>query len=261
MIASVLARVTACLTIVALVALPLSAQTIRERVRSLVTPEPGYDAPYDGRFTFARIRFTPLGGDGGFGRGRDLKWDHDYPRAERNFVKILSEVSILRPYMEGSNVLTLDDPNLFKYPIAYLCEPGFWTLTPAETAAMRAYLLKGGFVIVDDFAGNHWYNFAMQMRAVLPEARMVELDVSHPIFDSFYRIESLEFTHPNFGLRSQFFGIFEDNDPAKRLMMIINYNNDIGDYWEWSDAGYLPIDLSNQAYKLGVNYIMYAMTR
>jgi hypothetical protein len=253
--------ILACLTMAMLLATALDAQTIGARVRSLVTGEPGYDAPYDGRFTFARIRFTPLGGDGGFGQGRDLKWDHDYPRAERNFVKILSEVSVMRPYMEGSNILTLDDPNLFKYPIAYLCEPGFWTLTPAESAAMRAYLLKGGFVIVDDFAGSHWYNFAEQMRQVMPEARMVELDVSHPIFDSFYRIESLEFTHPNFGLRSQFFGIFEDNDQSKRLMMIINYNNDIGDYWEWSDAGYLPIDLSNQAYKLGVNYIMYAMTR
>ena len=99
------------------------------------------------------------------------------------------------------------------------------------------------------------------LERVLPGAQPIRLEASHPIFDSFYRIESLEFTHPNFGLRSQFFGIFEDNDPSKRLMMIINYNNDIGDYWEWSDAGYLPIDLSNQAYKLGVNYIMYAMTR
>ena len=250
-----------CLTIAATLTTVLSAQTVGSRMRSLVTGQPGYDAPYDGRFTFARIRFTPMGGDGGFGRGRDLKWDHDYPRGERNFVKILNEVSMLRPYMEGSNVLALDDPNLFKFPIAYICEPGFWTPSPAEAAGLRAYLLKGGFLIVDDFAGNHWYNFEVQVQRMMPEARIVPLDVSHPIFDSFYRIESLDFTHPNYGVQSQFFGVFEDNDPAKRLMMIINYNNDIGDYWEWSDSGYLPIDLSNQAYKFGVNYIMYAMTR
>ena len=254
-------RLALCLTIFTLLATAVSAQTIGSRARSLITGQPGYDAPYDGRFTFARIRFSPMGGDGGFGRGRDLKWDHDYPRGERNFVKILSEVSMLRPYMEGSNVLALDDPNLFKFPIAYLCEPGFWTLSAAEAAGLRAYLLKGGFMIIDDFAGNHWYNFEAQMRRVMPEARIVPLDVSHPIFDAFYRIESLDFTHPNYGVKSEFLGIFEDNDPTKRLMMIINYNNDIGDYWEWSDSAYLPIDLSNQAYKFGVNYIMYAMTR
>ena len=68
-------------------------------------------------------------------------------------------------------------------------------------------------------------------------------------------------THPsNYNVIPEFFGIFEDNDPNKRLMVIANYNNDIGDYWEWSDAGFLPIDLSNEAYKLGVNYIVYAMT-
>jgi len=88
----------------------------------------------------------------------------------------------------------------------------------------------------------------------------VPLDVSHPVFDAFFHIESLEYTHPYFGLQSQFYGVFEDNDPDKRLMMIVNFNNDIGDYWEWSDEGLLPVQMSNEAYKLGVNYVMYAMT-
>ena len=129
---------------------------------------------------------------------------------------------VMRPYMEGSNILTLDDPNLFKYPIAYLCEPGFWTLTPAETAAMRAYLLKGGFVMVDDMIGPAaWFNFENQMRRVIPEGRLVKLDTSHPIFDSFFKINSIEMNDPNFGQQSEFWGLFEDNDPAKRLMMVV----------------------------------------
>ncbi len=60
--------------------------------------------------------------------------------------------------------------------------------------------------------------------------------------------------------RSTYQGIFEDNDPKKRLMAIANYNGDIGEFWEWSDTGYAPIDLSNEAYKVGVNYMIYGLT-
>ncbi|MFN2400616.1 MAG: DUF4159 domain-containing protein [Gemmatimonadaceae bacterium] len=236
-----------------------TAQGFRSRERR---EAPAANVPYDGRFTFARIRFTADGSGGGEGFFRqDLKWDHDYPRAERNFMKILSEVSLLRPYMDGGNILALDDPELFKYPVAYLCEPGFWSVNEKEAQGLRDYLAKGGFIIFDDFIGDHWFNFESQIRKVLPDAQIVPLDVSHPIFDSFFRIESLDMLDPNRGTPARFYGIYEDNDPSKRLVSVINYNNDIGDYWEWSDAGFLPIELSNEAYKLGVNYVIYGMTR
>lgn len=215
--------------------------------------------PYDGRFTFVRVRFEPLGGGEGW-RGRDVKWDHDYPTGERHFQRILNEVTSMRPHLDETSILTLDDPELMKFPVAYLCEPGFWTMNEKEVAGMRAYLQKGGFVIFDDFAGQHWYNFAEQMQRVLPDARPIPLDVRHPIFDSFFHIESLDFDHPNYGVKAQFLGFFEDNDPTKRMLAIVNYNNDIGDYWEFSDEGFLPIEMSNQAYRLGVNYVVYAMT-
>ena len=189
----------------------------------------------------------------------DSKWDHDFPRAERNFAKILAEVTAVRPYMDGGNVLALDDPDIFKYPVLYLCEPGFWSPTDKEAEALRAYLTKGGFIIFDDFFGAHWTTFEESMRRVLPQARPVRLDASHPIFDSFYHIESLDMQ--SYGRRApEFWGIYEDNDPSKRLLSIIGYNNDIGEDWEWSDSGTIPVDVSNQAYKLGVNYLMYAMT-
>ena len=216
------------------------------------------NAPYDGRFTFARIKFNPLGGEG-FWR-RDLKWDHDFPRAERNLMKIVKELSSIRPFMDGGNVFSADDPELNRFPIAYLSEPGFWTATDAEATGLRTYLQKGGFLIVDDFVGEQWYNFESQMKKVLPQARIVRLDPSHTIFDSFFHITSLDYRHPYFGQVSEFHGIFEDNDPSKRLMVIVNYNNDVGEYWEWSDTGFVPIELSNEAYKLGVNYLMYALT-
>jgi hypothetical protein len=227
--------------------------------RSTQEPYEIANVPYDGRFTFARVRFEPL--SEGFRGRRDLKWDHDFPRAERHFMKILAEVSEIRPYMDGGNVYALDDPELFKYPIAYVSEPGFWSPTPKEAAAFRAYLTKGGFVIFDDFFGGHWYNFERQIRTVLPEARLVQLDPKDPIFDSFFHVDVQQMGRGG-GRRGgpEFWGIYEDNDPGKRLIAIANYNNDLGENWEWSDTGAIPVDVSNEAYKLGINYLVYAMT-
>ena len=240
-----------------LATIPLSASP-------LDAPDVPYtNFPYNGRFTFVRLRFTPsYWSRGPYAWGWDLKWNHDYPRGESHFTKILDELTYLDPNRDGGNILAMDDPELFKYPWAYLCEVGFWTLTDAEAESLRAYLQKGGFLVVDDFMESwQWDNFEMQMHKVLPEARFVQLDVSHPIFDSFFHIESLEFEHPNFAeIKPVYYGIFEDNDPAKRLMVVANYNHDIGEYWEWSDTEWIPIELSNEAYKLGVNYVVYGMT-
>ncbi len=216
-----------------------------------------FNVAYDGRFTFVRIRFTPTGFDG----FPDRKWDHDWPRAERNFTKMLDELTGVGPRMRASNILAADDPEIFKYPIAYLCEPGYWTVSAEEADNLRTYLFKGGFIIFDDFVGPDWYNFADKLQVVLPGYQLVRLDQSHPIFDSFFDIDELSMEHPVYaGYHAEYFGVYEDNDVNKRLMAIVNYNNDIGDYWEWSDAGFLPIELSNEAYKLGINYIVYAMT-
>lgn len=224
-----------------------------------------FNVPYDGKFTFVRLRFTPArtgyGGGGGFFGGVNYWWDHDYPRAEHNFTTILDELTAIHVTVKQSNILALDDTALYKYPVAYMSEPGWWTVTDAEVAALRAYLLKGGFVIFDDFSGGDWFNFERVMRRVLPDVQFTELEASHPIFNSFYAIEDLPREDPtDRRTRAIYVGIFENNDPTKRLLAIINYNNDIGDAWEWSDTGFIPIDLTNEAYKLGVNYVVYAMT-
>jgi Domain of unknown function (DUF4159) len=236
----------------------------QERQPGFETPpraDPKNNIPYDGRFVFARIMYQSR--PSGFDQFRrpDIHWDHDYPRAERHFTRILQQITLLLPFTEGGNIFALDDPELHKYPIAYMAEPGFWTMSDQEMVGLRSYLLKGGFIIFDDFAANQWFNFERQLRRVLPDAQLVRLDKSHPIFDTFYRIESLEYNHPYFNVPSEFYGVFENNDPSRRLLTIVNYNNDISEYWEWSDMGLFPVELSNEAYKLGVNYILYGMTR
>ncbi len=239
------------LVLLSLPLLALPAQRFR-RGSPGETPQP--NVRYDGRFTFLRVKFEPLGG------GRDLKWDHDYPTAETHLMQILDEVSSMKPRLDGSNILSWSDKAVFEYPVAYVSEPGFWTMSPEELAGVQAYVQKGGFIIFDDFAGRHWLNFEEKWRTAFPDLVPVRLDASHPIFDSFFRVESLDMTHPNFGLQSEFWGAYEDNDPTKRLVMIANFNNDIGDYMEFSDQGLLPVPLTNEAYKLAVNYVVYALT-
>jgi len=223
--------------------------------REAIQPNP----PYDGRFSFVRLRYGP---DYGF-VAQSIPWSHDYPTGEQHFMKILNELSYLNPHVDETSILPLDSPDLCKYPVAYMAEPGFLTLTDGEVAAFRTYLLKGGFVIFDDFAERRggWDNFEAQMRRVLPEGRFVDLDASNPIFHAFFEIPNLDIIPQYYDTGKPIFrGIYENNDPAKRLLVMVNFNTDISEFWEFSDTGLKPIDESNEAYKLGVNYIIYGMT-
>ncbi|MCG6987995.1 MAG: DUF4159 domain-containing protein [Gemmatimonadetes bacterium] len=222
-----------------------------------------HNLPYDGSFTFARIAYVT--GPGGYYYMGLPAWAHGYPRAGINLMKIMDAMTLLRAHKDGTDVFTLDDPELFKYPVAYMTEAGYWTMTDQEAKNLHDYLLKGGFVIFDDFRDDFrndgWGNFARQMRRVLPNAEIVDLTPDNPIFHSFFDIPSFDVV-PQYYDRGKpvFRGIYEDNDPTKRLMVVINFNTDISNFWEFSDEGYVPVDLSNEAYKLGVDYIIYALT-
>lgn len=215
---------------------------------------------YDGRLAFVRLRFAT--GFGGFGRrgSRELPWAHDYPTADIHMMKIVNELTTVGPHVDGSNIFSLDDPELMNHPIAYMSEPGFWTVSDDEARGLRTYLLKGGFIIFDDFRNQDWWNLEEQMKRVLPEGRFVQLEGSHPIFNSFFEIKNLEFLQSYNG-QPTYWGMFEDNDPKKRLIAIANRDNDLGEYWEYSDTGTDPVDFSNEAYKFGVNYFIYGLTR
>ncbi len=237
-----------------LVAIPIEAQRRRGGwggdFESRIMP----NAPYDGRFTFARIRWAGFGNMTNEGPG----WMHDYPWAEQNLMQILRELTIMQPYMDGGNVLNLDDPELMKYPWAYMSEPGPWEPSATEVEGLRNYLLKGGMIVFDDFSGNYdWYNLETQMRRVLPDAAWLRIEPGHPVFDTFFKVENPESIFRG----SVILGLFEDNDPTERLIAIANYNNDLGENWQHSPSGFVPVDLSNESYKLGVNYVIYGMTR
>ena len=212
------------------------------------------NAAYDGRFTFARIRYT---------QGYRLAWGVDYPRMERNFLEILDNLTSMKVRKVETNVYTLDDPGLYKHTVAWLTEPGYWVPTQAEAKGLREWLQRGGFIVIDDFFfQQQWDVFERSMRMVLPDVRFFRLDISHPIFNSFFTLTTLEgMHHPSTTAAvSQYYAIYENNDPSQRMMAIISFNNDIGDYMEWSGESYWPVNLSNDAYKFATNFIVYGLT-
>jgi hypothetical protein len=212
-------------------------------------------------FTMGRIRFTTpnFGWMGGSRRmGGGPPWSHDWPRGEEHLMKIMGEVTRL-DVNPGGHIVSFDAKDAFHYPIAYMCEVGFLDLTDEEAHNMGEYLLRGGFLIVDDFRGDRDLdNFKRQLKKVFPDRSLAEVPRTHPIWTCFYDITKV-FPQPPYArnLLPQYLGMSDDRG---RLMMIVNYNNDISEYWEWSGNPWMPIDQSNEAYKYGVNYIMYALT-
>jgi hypothetical protein len=225
-------------------------------------------APYDGRFTFVRVYFDARSGLGGFGRfrgGREPPWHHDRPNAERNLSAIIREISTVRTFdgATGGNVFALSDPEIYRYPVLWLAEPGVWVPTDGEVESLRAYLLKGGFMIFDDFSGRDMYNLVAQLQRVLPDLQPIRMTGDEPIFRSFFDVNPSELAFGRGGYRSaqpDYWGLFEDNDPTKRQLVIMNNNNDIGEFIDYEPSGFYVVDLANDAYKLGVNYMVYALT-
>jgi hypothetical protein len=213
--------------------------------------------PYNGRFTFTRIRYGGHMGGRGWGRAA---WAHDYPSADRNLQTILSEFTAVQSNTDGSNVFDLEDPEIFRYPILYISEPGFWAISEQGAENLGDYLRKGGFLIFDDFEGRQWDNMAAQVARALPGYQWVEIGATHPVFNSFFYVEDIYVPHPFVAVTPAYYAIFEDNDPTQRIMVLANHNSDLAEYWEWAPQGYFPVDPTNDAYRLGVNYVVYGLT-
>ena len=220
--------------------------------------------PYDGGLTFVRLRWT----SGTFGAppvGMGVNfWMHEYPGAEANLMSVLGDFTMIDAETEGSLILTLDDPDLFKHPIAMMWEPGFWVMTDEQAERLHQYLVKGGFIIFNDFETEQWDNFEAQLKRVLPDAQLMTLDATHPIFNSFFRIDQIDAPNPMNhhlgGLTPEYFGVFENNDPSGRLMAVVNYNTNLAEYWQLAGRGLFPIDSENTGFQIGVNYMMYGLT-
>lgn len=221
--------------------------------------EPGHN------FYFTRAIFS--GGRGFRGRGA---WSTDYPKADRQFLFVLQRLLTLLDAYEWENPVRLDDPELRRYPFLYALEVGYMNLTEPEVVGLRGFLEAGGFLVIDDFWGaRQWANFEYQMSRVLPGRKIVDLSIDHPIFHQFYDIEEvLQVPNLGNGLRGGSYAECSGCPPRVRaildddgdIMVVINWNTDLGDAWEWSENPYYPFPESTYAYEVAVNFIIYSMT-
>ncbi len=222
-----------------------------------------------GRHAFYWTRGAYSDGGGGWGWGRRNAWATDYPKSDIQFVTVLQRLVRLDVFQE-ENAVRLDDPILRHFPVLYMVEVGYMDLGDSEVEALRGFLDSGGFLIVDDFWGaREWAVFEDNITRVLPDKPIVDLPLEHPVFSVFYDIDEVKQvpargrgvrgrpTTQCRGCEATVRGIFDDDG---RLMVIINWNTDLGDAWEWAEDPYYPLEYSTYAYQMGANMIVYAMS-
>ncbi len=211
-------------------------------------------------FTFARLVYR-----GGWGPNN---WATDAPKADYTFIAGIQRLTNI-DVRESHFFIPLTSKEIFKYSFLYTLEVGYMQLPQEEADILREYLLRGGFLVVDDFHGTYeWANFEEQIRKVFPDCKIEEIPLSHPIFHCFFDVEELIqipgvqmlYTgrpYEKDGYVPHFRGIYDEDG---RIMVMINFNSDLGDAWEWADSPYYPEKYSSAAYRLGINYIVYSMT-
>ncbi len=217
-------------------------------------------------FYFTRAAYS----SGGYGWGRGGRsWAIDYPKSDRQFMTVLKRLTNLDAF-DWENAVTLDNPALRRFPFLYALEVGYMSLRDEEIVGLRDYLKAGGFLVIDDFWGSReWAQFEYQMGLVFPNHPIIDLDLDHPVFNTFYDIDEIlqvpaygrywrgGQTSERDGYVPYVKGI-EDHDG--RLMVIINWNTDLGDAWEWAEQPDYPLQFSTFAFQMGVNMIVYAMS-
>lgn len=236
-----------------------------ELLRDGVPPEFSDPTPIR-EFFFTRAAYT---GYGGWGRG-GRSWATDYPKADRQFMVVLKRLTNIDGY-DLENAVALNDPNLRRYPFLYAVEVGRMSLTESEVHGLRDYLDAGGFLVIDDFWGmREWENFEYEMARVLPGREIVDLPIDHPIFHAFYSIDEVRQT-PAIGRGVNGIPTWERpdatvpmvrgiHDDRGRLMVVINWNTDLGDAWEHAENPFYPLVYSTYAYQMGVNMVVYGMS-
>ncbi|MFQ6112710.1 MAG: DUF4159 domain-containing protein [bacterium] len=222
-------------------------------------------------FTFVRTKYTSGGPNfrlrNPFG-ARMPFWAVDYPSADENLMEILKKETALH-IDEQAVALSLSDPDYFHYPFAYILEVGYMELTQTEADSLREWLLRGGFLMVDDFHGPYeWHHFVRQMKKVFPDRPIVDIPLEHPVFHCYYDFDELiqvpglgswlrGVTYEKGGVIPHCMGILDDQD---RLMVLIMRNMDLGDAWEHATDVRYPPEYSVIAFKMGINFIIYALT-
>ncbi len=229
-------------------------------------------------WTFARLMYPPAP-RGRYGRGYGFRgggvwtegntiWTQDYPRADRHFSQAVRRLTRIH-VRSVEQPVNLDEGGEYDWPWLYAVQTGSWQLTDAQAKSLREFLLRGGFFMADDFWGpNEWDVFMASMKKVFPERDVVELENANPIFHTVYDLDERYQVASQGSVRrgtswkcdgcpDHWRGIVDDHG---RLMVAITFQSDVGDSWEWADAPDYPERYAALGIRIGVNYIIYAMS-
>jgi hypothetical protein len=238
----------------------------------------GYETAGDAKHEFAwsRLRYTPLSGagftgfGGGYRRGGFGTWARDYPKADIVFLAALRRLTRIdaRSYQQ---VVDLDSDAIFDYPFMYAVQVASWTFTDEQAARLRDYLLKGGFLMVDDFHGSQdWESFLRGIRMVLPAEKYPISDLTdndeifHVLYDIGQRIQVPGEQYVSTGRTYEKDGYVPKwrciRDEKGRIIVAICHNMHLGDAWEWADDAAYPEPFVSMAFRVGIDYVMYSMT-
>ena len=242
---------------------------IEYRVGSITLPPDFGEAS---EWAFARLMYPGGWNDGYAGRedywteGTAL-WTQDFPRADRHFSEALRRLTRVHVRSVEQAVNLDDGDDVYNWPWLYAVQVGEWGITDPEAKKLREYLLRGGFFMADDFHGTtEWQVFEESMKRVFPDRQIVDIPDSDAIFHTVYDLderyqivgaEHLAQGHKLDGYVARWRGIYDDKG---RVMVAITYNSDIGDSWEWADEPAYPEKYSALGVRIGVNYVVYAMT-
>ncbi len=196
-------------------------------------------------------------------------WTQDYPRADRHFAAALRRLTRVNTRSVEQPVNLDDGDDVFNWPWMNAGEMGDWKLTDRQAKALREYLLRGGFLMLDDFWGTEEFGrFEESMKLVFPDRPIVEMDNADSIFHTVYDLDDRYQIPGQWALRrgttyradgqvAHWLGIYDDR---QRVMVAMSFNSDIGDSWEWADDPQYPEKYSALGIRIGVNYVVYAMT-
>lgn len=201
----------------------------------------------------ARLRFGTNGSIG------DMGWSHNYPNAEMHLNQFVGQVTGIDVEQLSFRIVDLGSEEVFRFPFAFISEPGEMDLTREEIVNFREYVERGGFIVVDDFDGS-WQleNFKYQLALVFPDRVLERLQISHPIFNTYYPIESLTVFEPYVpGDDPVFYGVNRANGT---LAIVVCHNNDLMNFWDWIGEARYPLKPASEAFRMGTNFLIYGMT-
>ena len=204
-------------------------------------------------FVAARWHFGTNGYIGHMG------WSHNYPDSDRNLNDFLKRATRVHLERESYRIVELGSDEVFDYPFAYVSEPGEMELTDEEVHNLREFVHRGGFVLMDDFDGPvQWEQMRSQVRRAFPDYEFTPLSIEHRVFRTYAVLDTFDDMADNVpGGRITYYGLFTDRGD---LAILAGHNNDLANFWDWYGDGRMPLKPSTDAFRLGTNAVIHAMT-